>query len=127
MADQTLISSGQLDRVVVLQRKRLPAARDALGSPVDVWDNLTTTYAQMLITGGDEGMRADEVAAQISATFVIRFTQFSPPLNPRDRLLFNPDANTPAADGLIYNIRRVTEVGRRVGHRIDAWTRADQL
>lgn len=127
MADQTLISSGQLDRVVILQRRRSPSLKNALGEPIETWLTLGPAWATKLESAGAETVRADEEAAQISATFVIRWTQFSPPLNPRDRLLYNPDPTQPAADGLAYNIRRVVEIGRRNGHRIDAWTRADQL
>lgn len=127
MAEQTLISSGQLDRVVVLQRKLNPAPTNELGEAVETWQELATVWAQKADdTGGAEIVRADEEAAQISATFVIRFTDFTPPLNPRDRLLFNPDRRAPAALGLVYNIRKVGEIGRGVGHRIDAWARSDQ-
>jgi head-tail adaptor len=128
VADQTILSSGQLDRLVVLQRKLIPSPVDSLGGAIDTWQNLCEpVWAQKLETGGTEDVRADELAAQISATFIIRFTYFSPMLNPRDRLLFNPDPSQLAQDGLAFNIRRVIEVGRRAGHRIDAWARADQL
>lgn len=127
MADVVNLSSGQLDRVVILQRKANPPTRNALNEPEELWNDLGVVWAQMLVTGGAEDVRADEEAAQISATFNIRWTQFNPPLSPRDRLLFNPDPTQPASAGLVYNIRRVTPIGRLVGHKIDAWARADQL
>ncbi len=126
MPDQTITSSGQLDRVIVLQRRQTPAQRDELGEAIEVWQDLAVVWASKDETAGAEAVRADEVAAQISATFVIWWTDFSPPLNPRDRLLFNPDRRQQAKDGLAYNIRRVTSVGRNVQHRIDAWVRSDQ-
>lgn len=122
----SMLSSGQLDRVIVLQRKLTPARRDALGNEIETWVDLCPPlYAGKIEGGGGEDTRAAEAAAQISMQFVIRDTGFAPPLNPRDRLLFNA-AGGPPEQGLVLNIRRVEEIGRRVGHLIDAWARADQ-
>lgn len=127
MADPVGISSGQLDRVVVLQRRVDPPAKDALGGPIEQWIDLATVPAQKLDMRGSESVRADEVAAKGMASFVIRYTGFSPMLNSRDRLLYNPDPRLPAASGLTYNITDVREIGRRVGHVLDVQARTDQL
>lgn len=118
------ISSGSLDRQIALQRKT--TTKNDFGEPVETWVDLAIVWAQKLELVGGEQVRADEVAAQMSTTFVIRYTAFSPPLNPRDRLLYN-EAGGPPEQGLVYNIRRVTEIGRRNGQAVDAWTRTDQV
>lgn len=116
---------GDFDRVIILQRRQV--TRNELREPIDNWQDLVTCWAAKVETRGQEETRADEVAANLQASFVIRFLFCSPILNPRDRLLYNPDPSMPAQDGLVFNIRGVTEIGRRAGQRIDCWARADQL
>lgn len=108
----------------MLQRKSV--VKNALGEPVETWVDLAAVWAQKLEMVGGEQTRADEVAGQMSTTFLIRYTAFSPALNGRDRLIYN-EAGGPPEEGLIYNIRRVIEIGRRAGHALDAWTRTDQI
>lgn len=124
MSAPTTVNSGALDRQVALQRKTITS--NAFGEPVETWQDLAVVFAQKIEITGAEAVRADEVAAQITTQFLIRYTQFRPALNPRDRLLFNEDGGPPE-DGLVFNIRRVSSVGRRNGHLIDAWARADQV
>jgi len=126
MADAPLLSSGWLDRVVILQRRVNPPERNELGEPIETWVDLGTVWAQVVETGGSENVRADEEAAVLRATFTIRFTYFTPSLNPRDRILYNSNPLAPAAEGYAYNITRVRMMGRYVGHIIDAATRGDQ-
>lgn len=117
--------AGDFDRLIVIQRKTV--TRNALREPVETWNDLATLPAAKVEISGAEDTRADETAATIRVAFVVRFYFCSPLINPRDRLLYNPDPSMPAAQGLIFNISSVIEIGRRAGHQITAWARADQL
>jgi head-tail adaptor len=117
--------AGDFDRVIVLQRATI--VRNSLLEPVQQWAELASVWAAKAETGGTEAPRGDETAATIEATFTIRYLWTSPLLSARDRLLYNPDPSQLAQDGLVFNIRAVTEIGRRVGLKIVAWARADQL
>ena len=119
------LSAGNLNRAVLLQRKS--TARNTLGEPVETWFDLAGggVWAQLIEYAMAEDVRADETAARLVAQFAIRYTRFSPPLNPRDRLLWNEAGGAPEA-GLIFNIRGVYHIGLNEGHLIDCWARSDQ-
>lgn len=121
---QLAVVSGLLDRQIVLQRATKTPGD--LGSKVDTWGDLAVVWAQRIDVGGGEQVRADEQAGRISTQFLIRYTWFKPPLNPKDRILYNETGGAPE-DGLIFNITRVTPVGGRFnGQLIDALARSDQ-
>ena len=93
---------GKLDRQITLQFKT--AGKSASGEPTEAWGTNTVVYARVQPLNGREYWAA--VAAQIVAEEMLVFT-----------IWFRADVRAGAAQILYqnrtYNIRRVTEIGRR--------------
>lgn len=120
------VSSGQLDRVIVLQRLVTPSLKNALGEEIETWADLAPPmYAGRFEDNGTSQTRGGEPAAQLSVYFMIRYTWFSPAINPRDRLIFVEDG-LPPERGTIFKIEAIQLIGRREGHWITGSARPDQ-
>lgn len=108
------LAAGKLDRKIILQR--FTETRDSYNEPVKSWTTLATRSASYEPLSDGERFRAGETAANASARFVIRYGSTVSDLNPKDRLTF---------EGVVHDIVRVKEVGRREGLEITANARAD--
>lgn len=109
------LSAGKLDRKVVLER--FTESRDEYNEPVRAWAVLARRSASCEPLSDGEKFRASETAADASARFVIRYSRDVADLNPKDRLIFQ---------GVVHEIIRVKEIGRREGLEITTAARADQ-
>jgi SPP1 family predicted phage head-tail adaptor len=110
------MSAGQLDRRITIRRATI--THDEFNSPVPAWSDLVTVWAKRTDASAAESYRAQQVGAQISARFTIRYSSDVAGVNPKDRIAFA---------GREYNITRVGEVAgtRNQWIEIDAVARAD--
>jgi SPP1 family predicted phage head-tail adaptor len=108
------MQAGKLDRKIILQR--FTETRDEYNEPVKAWVVLATRSASYEPLSDGEKFRASETAADASARFVIRWSNATASLNPKDQLIF---------EGQVWQIVRVKEVGRREGQEITVAARAD--
>lgn len=108
------LAAGPLDRKITLER--FTSTVDAYNEPVKTWATLATRSASYEPLSDGERFRAGETAADASARFVIRWSSAVSDLNPKDRLTY---------EGVVWQILRVKEVGRREGIEITAGARAD--
>jgi len=108
------LSAGDLDRRVTLER--FTTTVDSFNEPVKAWGVLAARAASYYPLSDGERFRAGETAATASARFVIRYSAAVADLNPKDRLTFQ---------GVVHDIVRVKEIGRREGLEITANARAD--
>jgi SPP1 family predicted phage head-tail adaptor len=108
------MQAGRLDRRVTLER--FTETRDQFNEPVKGWTPLATVWASYEPLSDGERFRASETAAGASARFVIRWSQDVSSLNPKDRLVF---------EGVVHELVRVKEIGRREGLELTTAARAD--
>ena len=108
------LSAGKMDRRIVLER--FTTTVDSFNEPVRSWSTLAERAASYEPLSDGERFRAGETAATASARFVIRYGATVADLNPKDRLTFQ---------GVVHDIVRVKEIGRREGLEISATVRAD--
>jgi head-tail adaptor len=119
---------GRLDRKITIQRKAVTFADD--GSEVEAWTDLAANrWASVSPVSGDERFQQPQLLARQQVEFQIRWSSDTADLNPKDRIVFPPVAETspPTAipDASIYDIVEVHEIGRREGLKIIAVRRAD--
>lgn len=93
-----MTGAGHLDRRITIQRAT--TTLNGFNEPVETWSDLTTVWAKRTDASATESYRAQEVGAQISARFRVRYSSLIADVNPRDRIVF---------DGRLYNITRVSE------------------
>jgi SPP1 family predicted phage head-tail adaptor len=106
--------AGDLDQRITLRRATF--TRNGFNEPVASWSDLATVWAARRDASASEGYRAQEVGAQISARFTIRWSSQVADVSPADRVAFG---------GREYNITAVRDVGRRQWREIDAVARAE--
>jgi SPP1 family predicted phage head-tail adaptor len=106
--------AGRLDRRISIER--VTTAPDAFNTPVETWTTIAEVWASKEDIKDGERLRAQEVSAEITTRFQIRWSTTVADVNPKDRLTF--DAKT-------YDIFGVKEIGRREGIEITAAARAD--
>lgn len=104
-----MTGAGSLDRRVTFQRATVAA--NGFNEPVETWAELTTVYTYRRDASAAEAYRAQEVGADISSRFKVRYSELLADLNPRDRLIWA---------GRIYNITAVREVQRLRWIEVDA-------
>ena len=107
-------SSGRLTRRVTLQRATV--TQNSFNEDVEAWTTLATVWAERRDVSAAEAYRAQEVGAQITTRFKIRYSSDVADLNPRDRLIF---------DGLTYQITGVRESLRNRWIEVDTVARPD--
>jgi SPP1 family predicted phage head-tail adaptor len=107
---------GELDRRITIRRVSL--VPNEFNELIETWNDLATVWAKRTDASANESYRAQEVGAQISVRFVIRYSVQVADLNPLDRIAF---------DGREYNITRVGEPAgtRNRWREIDAVARAE--
>lgn len=109
------MDAGKLDRRITIER--FTTTRDAFNNPIETWAPLVTrTPAAKLDIRDSERWTAQEVGAEITTRFQIRYSSVVADVNPKDRVLY---------DGKTYGIVGVKEIGRRDGLEITAAARAD--
>jgi SPP1 family predicted phage head-tail adaptor len=110
------MDSGALDRSLILRKRTV--ANNTLGEPVETFTDLATVRASKTDISDAEKVRAQQVGAEITTRFQIRWSVNWSDLNPKDRV---------TCDGREYEIVGVKEIGRRVGLEITACARPEQL
>lgn len=107
---------GKLDRRITIQRATV--TYNEFNDPIESWSDLVTVWAKRTDASAAESYRAQEVGAQISARFTIRYSSDVADVNPKDRIVFG---------GRDYNITGVREPDstRNQWIEIDAVARAD--
>jgi SPP1 family predicted phage head-tail adaptor len=110
-----MTGAGELDRRITIQRATVTL--NEFNEPIETWGDLTTVWAKRRDASATESYRAQEVGAEITARFTIRWSTTAASVTPRDRLNF---------DGRLYNITAVRDVGRNQWREIDAVARADE-
>lgn len=104
-----------LDRSITIQRAT--ETRDDYNNLVDTaWNNLITVRASKKDISDGEKISAQEVGADITMRFQVRWNSIIATVNPKDRILF---------EGNTYGILGVKEIGRREGREITATARID--
>ena len=106
--------AGSLDRRITIERAT--ESRDAFNSIVKAWATLTTVWASKQETRDTERVASQEVGAEITTRFQIRWSSTVSDVNPKDRVIF---------DGRTYDIVGVKEIGRREGLELSASARSD--
>lgn len=106
---------GELDRHITIQRAT--TTLNEFNEPIVTWGDLTTVWAKHRDASATESYRAQEVGAQITARFTVRWSTVIATVNPSDRIGF---------DDRLYNITAVRDVGRNRWREIDAVARADE-
>jgi len=107
--------AGSLDRWLILQRRTVET--DALGEEVETFIDLATVRASKTDISDAEKVRAQQVGAEITTRFQIRWSVNWSDLNPKDRV---------TCESREYEVVGVKEIGRREGIEITACARADQ-
>lgn len=108
--------ASKLDRRITIQRA--VTARDSFNNVVPTsWQNLKTIWASKQEILDSEKIAAQEVGADITMRFQVRWSSFVATITAKDRLVF---------ENRTYGILAVKELGRRVGREITATTRIDQ-
>lgn len=93
--------AGKLDRIITIQRSTYEV--DEYGNPVYTWTDLATMRAQLVQASTDEYIRAYGAA---DVTVIIFRTRWLDGVNNADRIEY---------DGEHYNLKEITEIGRREG------------
>ncbi len=107
--------AGTLDRRITIQRKTV--LNNAFNEPVETWSDLVIVSASKEDIRDSERLSAQEVGAEITTRFQIRFSHVVADVDPEDRLTF---------DGRVFAIAAVKEIGRREGLEITAAARAER-
>ena len=108
-------AAGELDRRITIQRATVTL--NEFNEPIETWGDLTTVWAKRRDASATESYRAQEVGAQISTRFTIRWSTTVEGVTPTDRVSF---------DDRLYNITAVRDIGRNQWREIDAVARADE-
>ena len=108
------MEAGKLDRRV--QFRRFTASDDGFAT-VQAWaDYGLPVWAERRLVSDREQVAAAQVAASITARFLVRCSDLTGAITPKDRLI---------CEGREYDITGVKEIGRREGVEITAAARAD--
>lgn len=106
-----MIKAGELDRRITIERG--VDTLDSFGGVDRSWSAIATVWAKVTPISDGERWRAQEVAAEVTTRFLIRW---GAGVLPTDRIRYA---------GAVYEISGVKEVGRREGQEITAAARAE--
>jgi SPP1 family predicted phage head-tail adaptor len=109
------LDARDLDRRITLLRLTNILA-PPFNEPVASWVTVTEVGAKVVDASARESYRAQEVGAEITARFTIRWSPAVADINPLDRVKL---------DAREYNITAVRNVGRAKWREIDAVARAE--
>ena len=105
-----------LDNRITIQRSTPTAGSQ--GDLVDVWSDYITIWAGRRDVSTIETYRAREVAAELSARWVVRWSAETNTITPKDRIIDEY--------GTLYQITGKRELRRRQWFELDAVRRADK-
>lgn len=103
-----------LDRRITLQRATV--TRGDFNQEIETWNDLATVFAHRRDASASEGYRAQEIGAQLSTRFTIRWSTDVADLNPRDRVIYA---------GVVHDITGVRETERNRWLEVDCVARPD--
>lgn len=109
------LAAGKLDRRISIVRD-VETGRDAFNKPIIAEQSITVWASKEDIRDG-ERWAAQQVSAEVTTRFRIRYSSQVADLDPRARIVF---------DGRVYAINAVKEIGRREGLEITAAARAER-
>jgi SPP1 family predicted phage head-tail adaptor len=109
-----MTGAGTLDRRLTIERATV--SPNEFNEPVEVWSTLATVYVNRRDASGAERYRAQEVGAEISTRFTIRWSSRVADVNARDRIVYG---------GVTHNITAVREKQRNRWLEIDCVARPD--
>lgn len=110
-----VVMASKLDRQITIQRAAV--ARDTFHNLVEgPWSNLITVRAAKLEVSDGERIRAQQIGADITMRFQVRWNKVIATVDAKDQLLF---------EGKLFKILGVKELGRREGREITATSRND--
>jgi SPP1 family predicted phage head-tail adaptor len=107
------LQAGDLNRRITVSRATL--SPNLFNEPEETWLTYAVLYAKKDDASAGESYRAQEVGAEISARFTVRWSSLTAAINPRDRITFA---------GVEYNITGIRDVGVNTWREIDAVARA---
>lgn len=108
------MEAGKLDRRVQFQRSTLT---DNGLEDVQTWaDHGLPVWASKTDVSDGERLRADQVSANLTARFVVRWSSFTADLTAKDRIIYA---------GETFDIFGIKGIGRREGLEITAGARVD--
>lgn len=110
-----MIRAGALDRQLTIYRRTI--AKNNLNEDIETFIALATVAASRKDVSDSEKVAAQQVGAEISTRFQVRWSVLLSDLDPKDRC---------RCDGRTFEIVGVKELGRREGIEISATARADQ-
>lgn len=110
-----MTGAGKLDRRITIERAT--TSRNGFNEPIETWGALATVYAGKADISAAEALRAQEVGAQITTRFTVRYSDITATVTPTDRISFG---------GRLFNITAVREKQRGRWIEIDAVARADE-
>jgi SPP1 family predicted phage head-tail adaptor len=109
------MNAGSLDRQIQFQRAT--SADDGYGMVTTWADHGCLQWAKKTDASDGERWRASEVSAIITTRFVVRYSEFTRDISPKDRL---------TCEGFSYEISGIKEIdGRRRWLEITAAARSD--
>lgn len=106
-----MLSSGELDRRLTLQRKTITT--NSYGEDVAAWVMLATVWGKKKDMRGAERYAASQTVAEVDTKFIIRYRS---DLTPIDLII---------CEGRTYDVGGTLEIGRREGIEIHAKARAE--
>ncbi len=111
-----MFTSGDLDhRLTLLQQ--VEGAADNYGAPTITYEETATVFAKRIDASAGERYRAREVNAEITAHFIVRYSQETSAVDPKYRVRLE--------DGLTYEVTGTRELQRNRWIEIHAVARAD--
>lgn len=105
---------GELDRRITIQRATI--TYNEFNEPVEAWVDYVTVWAKRTNASAGESYRAQQVGAQITTRFTVRWSPLTGGVTPQDRIDF---------DGRTYNITATRQVERNRWIEIDAIASAE--
>lgn len=106
--------SGDMNRRATFQRATVTF--NDFGEEVETWGTLATVWLNKRDVSAAESFRAQEVGAQLSKRFRIRYSSQVANLNARDRMIY---------DGAVHEIIGVREMKRNRWLEVDTVMRPD--
>lgn len=108
--------SGELDRRITISRASYTPS--AFNEPEETWSNFKTVWAKRMDASAAESYRAQEVGAEITRRFQVRWSRDMATVDPRDCVIF---------EGVEHNIVAVRDLGRNEWREIDCVAKAQGL
>jgi SPP1 family predicted phage head-tail adaptor len=112
------LNIGRMDRRITLQMDGVQIGTDPFNDPILGEPLNLTVWASKEDIKDGERYAAQEVGAEVTTRFRIRWSDAVKNFDPRGRVLF---------DGRTYSISAVKELGRREGLEITAAARAERV